>query len=157
MPEKKPQGISLRESTKDDLDFLYNVSTEAMRFVREKSSPEKIRDKAEERAEYEKTFSGKKVEIVQFNGQDVGRLRVMRSLESIYIGGIQILPEFQSKGIGTEIFKDLIEESERTKLPIVLEVHNVNEVAKKFYLNLGFIEGEKVGDQMVLRYFPKSE
>jgi ribosomal protein S18 acetylase RimI-like enzyme len=87
----------------------------------------------------------------------VGRLRVVRSGESIYIGGIQIPPEHQGKGIGTALFADLIKESEETKLPITLEVHDVNENALNFYIGLGFVSTGHQGNKTLMEYRPATK
>jgi len=155
--EEEPREIYLRQATNEDLDFLYTASTEGMRPIHERLNPGEVRDEDEVRVKYKEKFDPEKIQVIQFGGKDAGRLRVVRSAESIYVGGIQLLPEFQGKGIGTKIFNDLIQESERSDLPIVLEVHEVNEEAKKFYDNLGFIEGEKKENQVVLTYTPKGQ
>jgi ribosomal protein S18 acetylase RimI-like enzyme len=81
----------------------------------------------------------------------------VRSGGSIYIGGIQIPPEHQGKGIGTSLFADLIKESEETKLPITLEVHNVNENALEFYRDLGFLSVGHEGNKTLMEYRPSGE
>jgi ribosomal protein S18 acetylase RimI-like enzyme len=78
----------------------------------------------------------------------------VRSPETIYVGGIQLLPEFQGKGIGTAIFKDIISESEVTGIPVTLEVHHVNEKAISFYRKLGFQETGKTEKQILMKYVP---
>lgn len=88
-------------------------------------------------------------------GKDIGRLRIVRSPESIYIGGIQILPEWQGKGIGKALFSDIIAESDSSGIPIDLEVHHVNESAVAFYKKLGFEEVGKTEKQIEMRYIPK--
>lgn len=146
--------FTLRQATPEDLDFLFKVSTEAMKPVAEMSEALEEKSTQERLAEYKEKFVPEEIEVIQHYGEDVGRLRVVRSADSIYIGGIQILPEFQNKGIGTALFTELIEESKRSNLPIVLEVHDVNTRAISFYKKLGFEEGEKVKDQTVMRYLP---
>jgi len=153
---EKPPTFSLRQASEEDLPFLFKVSTDAMRPVVETLNPDREFDMEQELAKYSKKFEPEKIEVIQYHGQDVGRLRVVRSLESIYVGGIQILPEFQGNGIGTALFKELVEESNSTNIPIVLEVHDVNEAAISFYTKLGFIAGEKVENQTVMRYLPNS-
>jgi ribosomal protein S18 acetylase RimI-like enzyme len=81
---------------------------------------------------------------------------VVRSSQSIYVGGIQIPPEHQGKGIGTALFADLIKESEETGLPITLEVHDVNENALKFYTKLGFISVGHEENKTLMEYRPIS-
>ena len=143
--------FTLRQATEEDLLFLYRVSTEAMSPVSELS--DSLEKSEEERfAEYKKKFAPEAIQVIQHNGIDVGRLRVVRSFDSIYVGGIQILPEHQGKGIGTALFTELIEESNQTRIPILLEVHDVNTRAIAFYKSLGFEEGERVKNQTILRY-----
>jgi ribosomal protein S18 acetylase RimI-like enzyme len=155
--ESDSKIFGLRKATNNDLQFLFKVSTDAMRPTIETLNPGKEFNQEEELAKYTDQFDPEKIEIIQYDGKDVGRLRVVRSQESIYVGGIQILPEFQGKGIGTRIFTDLMAESKQLDIPIVLEVHDVNEQAISFYKKLGFEEGEQVKDQTVMRYLPKDE
>lgn len=150
----KQGGVSLRPATQEDSAFIFKAQYEGMRPVREIHDSKGVDDEEERFAAHAASFDPEKIQVIQYQGQDVGRLRVVRSSESIYVGGIQILPEFQGKGIGTAIFKELIDESNRTDLPIVLEVHDVNERAMAFYENLGFSRGEKVKDQTVMTYAP---
>ena len=156
--QQRPEGhgsYTLRKAMPEDLVFLFKVSTDAMRPVVSALNPDKEFNNAEEFEKYKAKFNPDAIEIIQYEGEDVGRLRVVRSPESIYIGGIQILPAFQNRGIGTALFADLITEARQLQKPIVLEVHDVNEAAISFYKKLGFEEGEKVGDQTIVRYVPK--
>ncbi len=144
---------TLRTSEQKDAEFLFRVKVEAMKPI--STSKAEPGDYNKEFAEYLKKFEPEKTQVIQFKGKDVGRLRIVRSNESIYIGGIQILPEFQNKGIGSAIIKDLINESNSTKIPVTLEVHHVNEKAISFYKKLGFTETGKTERQALMKYVPK--
>jgi ribosomal protein S18 acetylase RimI-like enzyme len=146
--------VSLRKATDEDLNLLFKISSTAMRPVVETLNPGKVFNETEEFEKFKAKFDPSKLDVIQYEGKDVGRLRIVRSPESIYIGGIQILPEYQGKGIGTALLADLIKEAEGSGLPILLEVHDVNEKAIAFYKGLGFKEGEKIGNQTVMRYLP---
>lgn len=148
---------TLRTATPDDLEFLFDVSTEAMRPVVEQLHPGEIFDREQELQKYKEKFVPDEIQIIQHDGKDVGRLRVVRSPESIYVGGIQILPEFQGRGIGGAIFTDLIEESNISGLPITLEVHDVNAKALTFYKSLGFVESgrQEEAKKAILKYLPR--
>jgi len=143
---------SLRAAKKEDLHFLFEVSTKAMLPIRKLLDPNLQLDLEKEFKDYAKKFVAEKIQVIQFNGLDVGRLRVVRSADEIYIGGIQILPEFQNKGIGSAIFADLIKEANELKIPIKLEVAKVNEVAKKFYKKLGFVKADEKGTDWLMEY-----
>ncbi len=144
---------TLRTSEQKDAEFLFHVKIEAMKPTSSVSRTTLEYDK--ELAEYLTKFEPEKVQVIQHEGIDVGRLRVVRFPESIYIGGIQILPKFQGKGIGTAIFEDIIRESELSGVPVTLEVHDVNEKAIYFYKKLGFNEVGKEGLKTLMRHTPK--
>lgn len=143
---------TLRKSTAEDVTFLFNVSTRAMRPVVEAVHPDKVFDRVEEFKLYQNKFIPTEIEVIQFQSIDIGRLRIVRSAESIYIGGIQILPEFQNRGIGTVIVTDLIQESNSVGIPITLEVHEVNTKALNFYKKLGFVEVGREEGKLSMRY-----
>jgi len=146
---------TLRIARKDDVRFLFKVSTRAMLPVRKVLQPNLKIDLEKEFNEYVKKFVPEKIQVINFNGIDVGRLRIVRSLDEIYVGGIQILPEFQNKGIGSAIFVDLIKEAEELKVVIMLEVAKVNSLAKKFYTKLGFVKLHEKEVNLIMKYAPK--
>lgn len=149
-------SYSLREASSSDVGFLFKVSTEAMRPVDIALNPDKVFDSEAEFETYQQKFIPEEIQIISYLNEDVGRLRVVRSLDSIYIGGIQILPEFQGKGIGSALFRDLIIESNKTGLPITLEVHDVNQNALEFYISLGFESVGHEGNKTHMKYVPAS-
>ena len=146
---------ALRTAQQDDLHFLFDVSTKAMLPIRKTQQPNLELDLEQEFKEYSQKFVPEKIQVIQFNGIDVGRLRVVRSAGEIYIGGIQILPSFQDKGIGSAVFTDLVKEADKLQVPIKLEVAKVNEVAKKFYKKFGFISVGEKGTDWIMEYNPK--
>ncbi len=145
----------LRTAQQKDLNFLFDVSTKAMLPVRRVNRPDFEPNLEEEFKEYAKKFVPQKIQVIQFAKKDVGRLRVVRTSDEIYLGGIQILPEYQDKGIGSAILKDLLEESDRLKLPIKLEVAKVNTRGERFYRRLGFEKVAQKGTDWIMRYDPE--
>ncbi len=141
---------TLRTATKEDADFLFHVKTVAMEPVATAMSS--VFDKEKEFAEFLQKFEPDKIQVIGFENQNIGRLRIVRSPESIYVGGIQIFPEFQAKGIGTAVFNDLISESKLSNVPIKLEVHNVNKKAISFYKKLRFKEVGQIENKILMEY-----
>ncbi len=142
----------LRAAQKKDLEFLFEVSTKAMLPVRRVNKPNFQPNLEEEFKEYAKKFIPEKIQVIQFEKTDVGRLRVVRTSDEIYIGGIQILPKYQNKGIGSAILEDLVKQSEELKLPIKLEVAKVNKRGQKFYESFGFVTVGEKGTDWIMRY-----
>ncbi len=143
--------IHLRQAQEDDLMFLFAVSTRAMSPVSEIIDADKIIDQKRRFEEYKLAFDPNKIQVIVFDGQDIGRLRVVHRDGEIYVGGIQILPEYQSRGVGTYIFNQLIDQVTKTKKTIVLEVHKVNMRAISFYKKLGFTVESENDNQLIMR------
>lgn len=112
---------TLRNAISSDAEFLFNTKELAMQ-----SSLGLPNNKADY-VEYLKQFEPDKIQVIQYKGKDIGRLRIVRDSNSIYIGGIQILPKYQNLAIGSAILNDLIEESKANNMPITLEVHKTNQ------------------------------
>lgn len=78
----------------------------------------------------------------------VGRLRVIRSDGSIELAGIQLLPSYQSRGIGTAVIEGLkAEAADHGCMLELLGVEKDNPRARALYERLGFvISGETDSD-----------
>jgi ribosomal protein S18 acetylase RimI-like enzyme len=89
--------------------------------------------------------------VIEFDGQRVGRLRVVRTAGQIEIAGIQVLPGYQSRGIGTAVITPLLQEGQTKALPVVLQVEKDNPDAKRLYLRLGFEQDGETHDTLWMR------
>lgn len=127
---EQEQTISFRESTEEDFDFVFGLNKTNMR-----KYVEEIRgwDENFEREDMKKKFTPGVDKIIQVGGIDAGILRVLESYDSIKLDHIELLPEFQGKGIGKRIIKDLISKGK----PVNLQVLKQNP-AVKLYQELGF-------------------
>lgn len=75
--------------------------------------------------------------ILQLAGQDVGCLCYRESETEVRLARIFILPQYQNRGFGTQIMRDLMVRADRKGLPIRLSVLRVNP-ARLLYERLGF-------------------
>ena len=77
--------------------------------------------------------------IVEINGKVIGRLSTTVKDDCVFIDEIHFFPNWQRKGIGTELIKKVFEEArELGGLPVCLTVLEKNP-AKKLYKRMGFI------------------
>ena len=60
-----------------------------------------------------------------------------RHPDRIEIRHIEILPEFQGKGLGSQIIRDILAEGRKAGLPVTLTVLSLNP-ARRLYERLGF-------------------
>lgn len=92
---------------------------------------------------FSRYFQTIEFQIIVVNDKNVGIVACSRDEKYTVIDEIQILPEYQNKGIGTLILSDIIADAQKAKIEINLRVLKVNFIAQKFYNKLGF---EKIGD-----------
>jgi ribosomal protein S18 acetylase RimI-like enzyme len=104
---------------------------------------------------YKNEFAPSDIQVIYFGGNPVGRLRLVRG-EDLYVGGLQILPEYRGKGIGTAILEVLIQESEETHKTIRLEVFHDNVSALNLYEMLGFKVVDSNVTQKIMHYQPQT-
>ena len=82
-------------------------------------------------------------QVIQQDGNPIGRLIVERSINQLLIMDIALLPEYRNTGIGTTIIKDLMDEASQAGLPVVLRVEFFNPVIR-LYTRLGFVKTREV-------------
>ena len=96
-----------------------------------------------QRAYFHDHFVPDQMTIIQLDGQDVGVMRVQERTEEIYLAILEILPEFQNKGIGTTVIQTLLQKANQHGKPVALKVLKVNLPARSLYQRLGFgVTGE---------------
>jgi ribosomal protein S18 acetylase RimI-like enzyme len=132
--------ISLRTATRDDIAVLADVLANVEAQVDPSIDVEKRRQVIA--AGLNSGFGADEAEsilsVIEFDGAPVGRFRVVRFPDRIFLGGIQIHPAFQGNGIGTHLISALIQESRSTAKPLHLDVDRNNVRARRLYERLGF-------------------
>lgn len=103
--------------------------------------------------QYIENYKNGNFDIILFNDLPVGRLYVERAKKDIRVIDIAILKEYRRKGIGSTLISTLIEESERTKLPLSLHVERDNPIMP-FYKKIGFKELEDRGIYIFMERLP---
>ncbi len=131
----------LRLATEEDYDFLYDLLKAVMKnyYIDTYGSwEEEI-----ERNFFNESFNTLRYQIIACEGRNVGCVAVIRNDSGIFINEIQILPEYQNKGIVKMILDSVISDSGKLEIPICLEVLKVNKKAQRFYERMDFkIRGE---------------
>lgn len=153
--ERIPDKVSLRKAGETDQRFLFDLVRTAMQPVYEASGEEVSRDD-DAFNEFQNTFNPDDIFVIQYEGKDIGRLHVSRSSEQIFVGGVHLLPEYQEQGIGATVLEGLIEESNASAVPIILEVRHVNTRAADLYKRLGFVEKGERDNMVIMEYTPRA-
>lgn len=127
--------VELRKATDDDKEFLHELN----RKVYQEVVVEQFGswDDDHQSKYFEQKWKEAEYQIVEIEGKRIGTIWIMEEIDHIRIRELQILPEFQNRGIGTELMKRVIEKAKWRKRPIRLSVLRVNR-ARIFYERFGF-------------------
>lgn len=155
-------AVALRPVTADDEEFLLSVygstrEEELSQVVWPEGQKEAfLRSQlAAQRAAYESRFPDAAYDVILFEGRPAGRLWVARTPEQIRLLDIALLPEFQNRGIGRHLLGRLVEESERTGVPLRHMVFELNTEAFRFYERLGFARVDETGMYVLMERRPR--
>ena len=100
--------------------------------------------------DYDRNYPAASRDVILVDGEAAGRLYVDRREEAIHIIDIALLPRFRGQGVGTHLLQHLLDEGDRTGLPVSIhvEVHNP---ARRLYDRLGFLPVEENGIYLLMR------
>ena len=128
--------IALRECREQDRTFIWEVHRQALR---EYVAAMWGWDEVAQHEKFENRFTPAGHQIIVSDGVDVGLLQVVDEGSHLVVGKIELLPEFQGKGIGSVLIGRILEESRARKVPVRLQVLRANKPARRFYERLGFV------------------
>jgi ribosomal protein S18 acetylase RimI-like enzyme len=94
--------------------------------------------------------------VIQADGEDIGVLIVEQQLDAIYLAEIQILPDWQGRGIGSSVVRSLMEEAAASGRPLILRVLHVNKRARALYERLGFRPFKEIETHTYMRWTSSS-
>lgn len=151
--------VHLRAAESSDLGFLADVVISATRD--QGRLPDEF-DEAGFRVEFERwtteqiaaRVEGSSTYVIEIDGERVGRLRIIRERRGVELAGIQLLPRFQSRGIGSEIVALLKTEVASAGSSLELSVEKDNPRAQAFYERHGMVVIDTTGSENRLRWTP---
>jgi ribosomal protein S18 acetylase RimI-like enzyme len=144
-----PLEIELRPVTQDDSTFVYETKRDALGLY--------VKyvwgwDEVYQQQYHKQQFQPEKMSVIKVDGRDVGYLTVGREKDHIMLESIHILPDYQNKGIGTEIIRRLIEEACTCSKPLRLAVLKVNP-AVHLYQRLGMVIASATDTHYLMEYW----
>ena len=129
-------AIATRPAVDDDLAFIVDCFLRAMR-----PSLTAWRgdwNEPRERARFERALDLASTSIIEVDAAGVGFVMIVELPRALQVHTIAIAPEYQGRGIGSEIVADLINIGRQTGRHVVLSVLKANPRAAALYLRLGF-------------------
>lgn len=82
---------------------------------------------------------GSRTYVIEVDGERAGRLRVVNDAQTVELAGLQLLPRFQSRGVGSEILVLLKAEATSAGLRFELSVEIDNPRAQALYERHGLV------------------
>lgn len=127
---------TLRQATAHDYDFLYQLHVAAMR--------EYVEATWGWQEEWQKEYFDRKFDpsdrqIIQIDGKDAGVIAIEQRDEGLFVALIEILPDYQNRGVGTSLLRHTIQKAQAANLSVTLQVLKTNAPARRLYERLGFV------------------
>ena len=133
--------VSYRPAASDDFEFLFSLHRATMRLYVVDTWGAWDEDWQNRR--FRARFKPELLQIIQYEGSDIGVLQVQDRTEEIFLVSLEILPAYQNHGIGSAIIRSVLVEASHSAKPVALQVLKVNRAARALYQRLGFrITGE---------------
>ena len=87
---------------------------------------------------FSKQWIPERFEILEIDGQAIGCIRVDDRPDHLWLEEIQLLPEFQGRGLGSGLVQGEIARARLLQRPVRLQVLKSNVRARALYERLGF-------------------
>jgi ribosomal protein S18 acetylase RimI-like enzyme len=140
--------ITFRQIKIKDFEFLWQLNNAALKKY---ITATWGWDEALQQKFFAESFNLDNGEIVVVDGRDAGFLWVSEKESEIFLVSIRLLPEFQNRGIGTKLIKDVLAAGSAKNKPVRLQVLKVNP-ARKLYEKLGFRVYGETGTHFLMRF-----
>lgn len=129
-------NLSRRTSTDNDRDFCFKLRRQAYEDLVTRQFGGW--DDNWQRLHFKNIWIPGKYQILEISGLPVGIFCIEAHVDHIFISEIQILPEYQSRGIGTFVIAEELEKADSMRIPVRLQVAKMNR-ARNLYERLGFL------------------
>jgi len=153
--------VSLRPVTDADQEFLIGVyaGTRADELAQtnwdDSQKDAFIRWQYEmQKQEYDARYPDARYNVILVDGVPAGRIWVGADDTQIRLLDIAVIREFQNRGVGTHLLRQLMDEATRDNKPLRHMVFVLNENAFRFYERLGFKTIEDVGGYKHMEWLP---
>lgn len=132
-----------------DMDFARSVHHRAYRDVIERQYGPW--DAAHQDEFFEIAWSVAAHQIIFFDGVRCGYSCIETRDGHLYLRELVIDPDFQGRGIGTHIIRNVCEYATERGVPVRLQTHLVNRAAD-LYRRMGFKETERTGSHLLMEW-----
>ena len=146
------EELNIRKASVIDCEFVYATKKAAFREYVEQIWGW---DESHQRELHNTRFASHDLRIIQFRGIDVGFFATSNTSEAVKFHQLFILPEYQSRGIGSACMTRIIDEANLAQKPVMLQVLKINTRAIAFYQRLGFAIADEDSSHVQMEKLPE--
>jgi ribosomal protein S18 acetylase RimI-like enzyme len=146
MPWATRMNISLRSFTPQDQEFVFQLYADTRRQEvsawgwgqQQQETFLRMQFNAQQRW-YDTAYKDATHEIIEGEAGPIGRIMVLRADDHNVLVDIALLADHRGHGIGGKLLRDLLEQSDKDRVPVRLQVLKANP-ARRLYERLGFVQ-----------------
>ncbi|MEC0207213.1 GNAT family N-acetyltransferase [Paenibacillus lautus] len=127
-PLEETNDVLLRQATEEDYEMSVRLSVTAFGLEEDDARTMESHHFAD----------NTDMRMIDVNEETVGKLRVSREDGQAWIYGFSILPEYQGRGIGRKVLRQVVKEQSSAGFTVHLEVETKNDHALRLYESVGF-------------------
>ena len=142
--------FNLRDATNDDIEFIFQLRTQTMKKDFDNTfgwDEDEQWKRAADKIQYAK--------VIMINQTDIGVIKVIPKIKELHLHQMQILPDYQGKGIGSQLVSQVLEHAKNESVPVTLLVLK-GAAAKRIYDRFGFSVVNEYENNYMMRWQPKS-
>lgn len=136
MSDTAAVSIQVRPATTDDDDWLFDLHEQAHRELVERAYGPW--HKEQQRGFFAPLVNDHDVFILSDSEQKVGAVYLGSRDGDVWLELVEVLPDFQRRGYGTIALRWTVARASEQGVGTLLQVHRVNEDARRLYLSEGF-------------------
>ena len=110
-------------------------------------------DETRHQRHFAATWQQGRIQLIEVNGRPIGMIQLREPDDCVEIGEIQILPEYQNKGLGTQLLVEVIDRARQQGRDVILSMGLMNSGAHRLYERLGFEETERSDTHIHMRCY----
>ena len=156
-----PVSVSLRPVAPADREFLISVyggtrAQELAQVVWEEGQKDAfVRWQFErQEEEYDQRYPNARYEVILVDDVPAGRIWIGEDTKEIRLLDIAIIPQFQNRGVGTYLLRQLMAEATEKNKALRHMVFVLNDNAHRFYERMGFVVIDDVGGYKHMEWAP---
>lgn len=145
------EELCIRKAQVNDSEFVFATKKEAFREYVEQLWGW---DERHQRDLHNTRFAKHDFRIIRFRGINVGFFATSNTSEAVKLHQLFILPEYQSRGIGSTCMTRIVKNANLAQKSVMLQVLKINTRAIAFYQRLGFVIAEEDSRHVQMEKLP---